>query len=270
MERFPAASRDYIYDVTCDYASLTEQPGSFATEDQLSILYTRYHLAAQYAANRDVLEVACGPGLGLAYLKDKAARVTGGDLDPAHCRAASRSRAGVISRFDAQNLPYADASFDLVVLYEALYYLPDASAFWREARRVLRLGGVLLISTVNCAWPGFSPSPLHTRYFTASELEDALKSARFKVRLLAGFPENTAGALCRAIALLRRWAVRFNLIPPTLKARDGLKRLFYGKLTRLPKAVYENMAPLGILIDIRNCASPQGFRVIYAIATKLP
>ena len=50
---------------------------------------------------------------------------------------------------DAQHLRFPDNSFDVVLLFEALYYLEDPVKFVSEAERVLRQRGVLNICTVN-------------------------------------------------------------------------------------------------------------------------
>ncbi|HOM17804.1 MAG TPA: hypothetical protein PLQ00_10775, partial [Thermoguttaceae bacterium] len=60
---------------TADYTGVTELPGNLAHKEQLSILMTRYHWAAQYARDREVLEAACGAGQGLGYLRRTARRV---------------------------------------------------------------------------------------------------------------------------------------------------------------------------------------------------
>jgi SAM-dependent methyltransferase len=52
---------------------------------------------------------------------------------------------------DVASLPYADASFDVVVSHEAISHYPDVPAFLSEAYRVLRPGGALLLSDSNNA-----------------------------------------------------------------------------------------------------------------------
>ena len=51
-----------------DYSIITEIPGIDASQEQLSMLLTRYHVAAERAEGMDLLEVACGAGIGLEYL----------------------------------------------------------------------------------------------------------------------------------------------------------------------------------------------------------
>ena len=164
-----------------DFASVTEQPWQGATRMQMSMLRTRYGWAAEQAAGKDVLEVACGAGLGLGWLAKRARRVEAGDIDQENCRIARetyRGQANIrVERMDALDLPFADGAFDVVLSFEALYYLPDVLRFLAEARRVLRPGGRLLIATVNSEWGGFHASPFHTRYWAAAELVAALRRA---------------------------------------------------------------------------------------------
>jgi SAM-dependent methyltransferase len=219
-----------------DFSSVTELPRQGATRMQMSMLRTRYGWAAQYTAEKDVLDVACGAGLGLGWLAERASRVAAGDIDQENCRIAREACCGQanirVERMDALELPFEARSFDLVVLFEALYYLTDVPRFLAEAQRVLRPGGVLLISTVNCEWSGFHPSFLHTRYWNAVELLQALENAGFETRLGAGFPERDGGG--RVLRRLKRVASHWGCIPRSMRAKAILKRIFYGRLERIP------------------------------------
>ena len=67
--------------MAADFASVTEQPWQGATRMQMSMLRTRYGWAAEYAAGKNILEVACGAGLGLGWLAKGARYVEAGDID---------------------------------------------------------------------------------------------------------------------------------------------------------------------------------------------
>jgi len=181
--------------------------------------------------------LACGAGLGLGWLATEARRVEAGDIEEQNCRIAQDTYSGEsnigVRQMDAQDLPFEAGSFDLVLLFEALYYLADTPRFLREARRVLRSRGMLLISTVNSEWRGFHPSPFHTRYWTGAELLKALQEAGFEARLSAGFPECDAGA-GDLRNRMRRFAARWGFIPRTMRGKALLKRIFYGRLERIP------------------------------------
>src|SRR4030042_1503265 len=119
------------------FVNVTEVPGLKASEEQLSRIYNRYRFASEYCNQKDVLEVACGAGLGLGYLSKFAKRVVGGDIDENNLRFAKehyQSKENIEIKFlDAHNLPFEDKSFDVVILYEAIYYLEHPERFVEEA-----------------------------------------------------------------------------------------------------------------------------------------
>jgi SAM-dependent methyltransferase len=112
-------------------------------------------LARQLADDgaRDVLDLGCGPGRGLAALRKAlpGVRLTGIDLSPFLLeRARDRLPAGEaeLVHGDIRALPWEAGSFDAVVSHHVLGHLPAtaASAAWREAARVLRPGGRLYLA----------------------------------------------------------------------------------------------------------------------------
>jgi SAM-dependent methyltransferase len=254
-----------------DFSTVTEQPAQGATRLQLAMLSTRYGWAAGHAAGKDVAEIACGAGLGLGWIARTARSVQAGDLDAINCRVAQETYACRekirISHIDALDLPFRDASLDLLLLFEAIYYLPDAEAFLCQALRVLRPGGTLLISTVNPEWSGFNPSPFHTCYFSATELKDLLVRAGFAVNMRAGFAE-TRGFFDALIAQVRRMAVAARLIPSTMAGKTQLKRLFYGSLTQIPRELEPGGHRTEPLDPLRPEMHLSRYRTLYAEARK--
>jgi SAM-dependent methyltransferase len=248
------------------YVPVTELPGSGATEEQWSMLAARYRLAAELTATRDILEVACGPGIGLGYLARGARSVVGGDVDERLLQAAHQHYGGRIPllQLDAQALPFTRRAFDAVILFEALYYLREPERFLAETRRVLRAGGMLLLSTVNRDWRGFNPSPHSTRYFSASELRALLEAQGFAAELFGGFSPGTPTFRAKALALARDTAVRLRLIPRTMQGKQILKRLVYGRLTLLPPELTDGPIPPPP-VPLATGGPVRDFKVLYAV-----
>jgi ubiquinone/menaquinone biosynthesis C-methylase UbiE len=107
------------------------------------------------AAGR-ILELGAGPGLlWTTNLKDVPAgwHVTLSDLSPgmvdeARANLGDAEERFTFARLDAQQIPFADATFDAVVAIHVLFHVPDRQRALREIRRVLRPGGRIYASTV--------------------------------------------------------------------------------------------------------------------------
>jgi SAM-dependent methyltransferase len=116
-----------------------------------------------------VLELACGTGILTRRLREAlptSATLLATDLNEAmvsYARAAVSDPNIEWRTTDAQALPFADASFDVVLCQFGFMFLPDKAQGFREARRVLRPGGVLLANV----WHSMEDNPLagamHTR-----------------------------------------------------------------------------------------------------------
>jgi len=249
------------------FATVTELPGAGMTPEQAAMLYTRYHWAGTLSEGRDVLEVACGPGVGLGYLAHRARRIVGGDCDEAllqQARAHYRSTIPLL-RLDAHALPFAERVFDIVVLFEALYYLARPEEFLREARRVLRPRGVVLVCLPNKDWAGFNPSPFAHRYFSVAELRGLLTAAGFAPRVFGGFPAAPETFRERLVLAFRQAAVRMQLIPKTMRAKERVKRLLYRRLVPVPAELHDGTAAPAQLAPLGDPASAPAFKVLYAV-----
>lgn len=141
--------------------------------------HVRYRWAASLVAGGRVLDAACGAGWGTAVLARRAKAVVGVDFSPPAIAEARRAHAGVgeFREGDLRELPFTDDEFDHVVCFEAIAHVPEPEPVIDELRRVLRPGGLLLISSPNSGVypPG---NPLHLSEMNSADLERVLK-ARF-------------------------------------------------------------------------------------------
>jgi ubiquinone/menaquinone biosynthesis C-methylase UbiE len=225
---------------------ITDVPGEPADSTQIERLVERYHWTARYCTGRDVLEVACGGGQGLGLLRARARAVWACDLSRENLATASRTygREVPLAQAEAESLPFRDASLDVIVLLEAIYFLRDANAFMSEARRVLRRGGLCLLSAVNKDCPDFNPThSLYSRCYGIIELAQLLADHGFVPECSGIIPMDKPSLRRRLFKPLKNFAVRAHLIPETMRARRYLKRIVFGKLDPMPANIIDLPQP---------------------------
>ena len=172
--------------MSVDYSVITELADDEITYEQLDRLCNRYYWAAEYCAGKDVIEAACGSGPGLGYLLQRSRSVRAGDFSSDILEIARRHYDDRLDlqRFDAQDMPFEDQSADVVILFEALYYMPSADRFVDECQRVLRPGGQVLIATANKDLYDFNPSPHSHVYYGVAEPAPVVHPTRLHGRVL--------------------------------------------------------------------------------------
>jgi ubiquinone/menaquinone biosynthesis C-methylase UbiE len=132
----------------------------------------RYVFAGQYVAGKDVLDVACGTGVGTSFLHRAGARTAWGlDIDQQAITFAEAMYPECgFARCEATDLCFADDSVDVVISFETLEHLRDEQKFLMECRRVLRPNGLMICSTPNReVFRWHRPNPYHVRELAPRE-----------------------------------------------------------------------------------------------------
>ena len=138
------------------------------------------------------LDCGCGGGANLARLLKRCpkGRVCGIDYSDVSVEASRKrnrkaikdGRCEVVQASVAQ-LPYEDASFDLVTAFETVYFWPDLLDSFREVRRVMRPGGTFLICNELGARTGesvWTEKVSGMTVYTAEQLTKLLLDAGFR------------------------------------------------------------------------------------------
>lgn len=106
-----------------------------------------YERIRKVVKDKDVLEIATGPGVIAKQVADEAKSMIATDFSEKMLAVARRGMVPSNLTYewaDAQNLPYENESFDVVIIANALHVIPDPVRVLKEIRRVLRPDGVLI------------------------------------------------------------------------------------------------------------------------------
>ena len=163
-----------------------------------------YALLRPVVKAKTVLELASGTGLIAKHIVNAAAHIEATDASAEMIAEAKRDNRSAKLHFSVQDmfrLPYADQSFDVVIVSNALHIVPQPERALQEIKRVLK-GGVLIAPTFTHAGNSFfgkvkaffmklAGLPLHSRW-TSEEYLRFLRQNGWTVRksavLKASFP----------------------------------------------------------------------------------
>ena len=164
-----------------------------------------YALIRPIVRHKTVLELATGTGLIAKHIVNAAAHIEATDASAEMIAEAKRDNRSAKLHFSVQDmfcLPYAEESFDVVIVSNALHIVPQPEKALQEIKRVLKDDGVLIAPTFTHAGNSFSGKvkaffmklagfPLHIRW-TSAEYLRFLQQNGWAVRksavLKASFP----------------------------------------------------------------------------------
>ena len=164
-----------------------------------------YELIRPIVRHKTVLELATGTGLIAKHIVNAAAHIEATDASPEMIAEAKRNNRSAKLHFSMQDmfrLPYADQSFDVVIVSNALHIVPQPEKALQEIKRVLKDDGTLIAPTFTHAGNSFSGKvraffmkrvgfPLHSKW-TNTEYLRFLSQNGWAVRksavLKASFP----------------------------------------------------------------------------------
>lgn len=118
-----------------------------------------YALIQPVVKAKTVLELATGTGLITKHIVNAAAHIEATDASPEMIAEAKRDNQSAKLHFSVQDmfcLPYADKSFDVVIVSNALHIVPQPEKALAEIHRVLKEDGVLIAPTFTHAGNSFS------------------------------------------------------------------------------------------------------------------
>lgn len=228
-----------------DYSTVTEVSGDEVSQEQVQRLCNRYYWAERYCAGKDVLEVACGSGQSLGLLKRVSKTLEAGDTSDELLALARRhySESIEVQKIDAHQMPFGDRSKDVILCFEAIYYLEDVAKFLGECRRILRPGGMLLIASANKDLYDFNPSPYSHSYYGVVDMRDLFCRFGFATEFFGDTPLQDLSIRQRILRPIKKIVVQIGLIPKSMAGKKILKKLVFGNLVQMPAEINAETCP---------------------------
>jgi SAM-dependent methyltransferase len=164
-------------------------------------------------------------------------------------------------------MPYPDRSKEVIILFEAIYYLLAAEQFVKECRRVLRPGGKVLVATANKDLFDFNPSPYSHRYYGVIELRELFSQYGFTTEFFGDTPLQAVSWRQRLLRPVKKMAVMLGIVPKTRDGKKWLKRLVFGRLVKMPAEISGGMAPFIEPAPLSPAEPDRKYKVIYCVAS---
>ncbi len=144
--------------------------------------YATYQFAKEFSKTKIILDIGCGTGYGLNYLSQYSRFSVGVDCsEEAISYARNHYRRNNLNFFvmDTNRLGFESGSFDLACMFQVIEHVKDFRLSLSEAARILKQGGILLLSTPNKRFSSCGLSApeniYHSHEFELYELDDMLR-----------------------------------------------------------------------------------------------
>lgn len=140
-------------------------------------------LGHRFRGDESLLDAGCGDGGVARLLRERVAEVTAIDVEPSD--AWRNELAVTFAVADAEELPFADASFDLVHSKDSLHHMGSPERALAEYRRMLKPGGAALIVEANRFNPLFYPHmtlALGHEHFTRRRFQELVRGTFSEIR----------------------------------------------------------------------------------------
>lgn len=214
---------------------------TYVTDEHLAVRYRTHELysrpqidfhqwvldAIDWQGDEWVLDAGAGPGNYCEAVNARIpdGRLVVGDLSLGMARQAQHEAECGVLNFDAQELPFPDGLFDVVLANHMLYHVPDIDQALHELRRVLRPDGLLVASTNST---GHHLTEFDTLARRACTLLGYPKQ-KFKAPHTAFSLENGGLIMSRHFRAVARYdlpsAFHFNEVEPVLAYIDSTRTL---------------------------------------------
>lgn len=138
-----------------------------------------------------LLDVGCGGGFFLKSMEDTYSEVIGVEISTSHAEFAQKTMMLDVLNGTIQTVKFPEDYFDTITLWDVIEHVVDPHATLNEARRILKKGGLIAVSTPNVngitaslikeTWLYYTP-PQHLYFFNPKALSTLFKESGFIIK----------------------------------------------------------------------------------------
>lgn len=150
-----------------------------------------YEFAKPFISGKKVLDVGCGLAYGTVLMAEFASKITGIDYDQ-QTIDENINRYKSVSTLEFKQtvlppLPFDDQSFDVVTAFQFIEHIKPRKEFIKDCIRVLKPGGILLVTTPNSK-KSLARNPFHVHEYTFEEMKKEVEAftGNFELKGLNG------------------------------------------------------------------------------------
>jgi len=136
-----------------------------------------------------MLEIGCGNGAILQYLKKKGVDVEGGDISIEGLKFCKKRINIPLYQIDALATPFSCESYDIVGIFDVIEHVEDEKSLLKEVFRICKKNGKVIITVPanKSLWSYFDVLSKHKRRYTKKELIFKLEQVGFKIEKISFF-----------------------------------------------------------------------------------
>jgi len=185
----------------------------------------RYKFVMGMVKGKIVLDLACGTGYGTKMMFGAGAKeIWGGDIDSeliGDNKEHYKEDKIFFRKMDVAAIPFPDNYFDIVVSFETVEHTLKCEQFMGEAKRILREGGLFIMSTPNkiATTKLAVKNPFHVREFVKGELAACLADHFNKIEFFGQRP-------IKGLKTWQKYLKKVYFVYRSLKILGFLKKLF--------------------------------------------
>ncbi|MFA6981752.1 MAG: class I SAM-dependent methyltransferase [Patescibacteria group bacterium] len=131
--------------------------------------------------DKRVLDIGCGLGTLLKLIPSSVKNKSGIESNAFAVESCKKDGLNVIEHNDLEKLPFRQESFDVVIMNEVIEHLRNPEKVVKEVQRIIRSGGVLVLTTPNKTLLVRNTDPTHCSEMNFSELENLIRNGGFKI-----------------------------------------------------------------------------------------